>query len=204
MLICRRAPCRRAHLPTCALPSCSSAEAHLPSCSSPCRRAHLPAVVLICLRAHLPRSRALIICRRAPCLPAPRRHAVCAQPSVAPCCLRPAVSHALCPVIWLAIRPVTACYHIPVTYLSSHPTYHLPITPYLSLTYHTLSLQPSLTYHTLPLSSFPVAVLPSSATTALHISHSGSFISLALLSTWPSLPPSRHSLRSFRPLSQRD
>ena len=38
---------------------------------------------------------------------------------------------------------------------------------------------------------------------ALHISHSGLFISLALLSTWPTLPPSRHSLRSFRPLSQR-
>ena len=42
------------------------------------------------------------------------------------------------------------------------------------------------------------AALPSSAAASLHISHSCWFIFLALLSTWPSLPPGHHPLRSFR------
>ena len=90
MLICRRAPCRRAHLPAvvliCRRAPCrrfplrrpasvrlASRSRHPPSCALPtciCRRAHLPTCALPSCsspyrRAHLPAV--VLICRRAPC-----------------------------------------------------------------------------------------------------------------------------------------
>ena len=91
----------------------------------------------------------------------------------------------------------------------SRPAYQPPSAALLSgrPAYQALAIRPAIRpvtarWHALLPSPCPAAALPSSATTALHISHSFWFIFLALLSTWPSLPPGRHPLRSFRPLSR--